>query len=151
MCPSTHGSLPNEHSSTEEDLEMNKTKILAALVAMAPLAFIPVASAADATCENANFPQEVLDVFGSVRFSCIEVVERNGKPHAMLRAEVVRVAAPNITLKFERNDGSLSNPVTLTPEHDYVLTVDDGREVSLREVTASSTLRLYVPVEAPIG
>ncbi len=129
---------------------MNKTNILAVLAAVASLVAIPVASADEVTCENANFSTEVMEVFAGVRYSCLEIVDRDGTPHAKLNATVVKVSPPNITLKFER-EGGLTNPVKITPGKDYVFTVDNGREVSLRELTATSELRVYIPVKGPVG
>ena len=129
---------------------MKKTNIFAVLAAVASFAAIPAASAEDVTCENANFSTEVMEQFAGVRYSCLEIVVRDGVPHAKLNATVVRVSPPNLTVKFAR-EGGLTNPVTLTPNTDYVFTVDDGREVALRELTASSELRIYVPVKGPIG
>lgn len=129
---------------------MNKTNILAVLAAVASLVAIPAASADEVTCENANFSTEVMEVFAGVRYSCLEIVDRAGKPHAKLNATVVKVSPPNITLKFGR-EGGLTNPVKITPGKDYVFTVDDGREVSLRELTATSELRVYIPVKGPVG
>ncbi len=129
---------------------MNKTNILAVLAAVASLVAIPVASADEVTCENANFSTEVMEVFAGVRYSCLEIVDRDGTPHAKLNATVAKVSPPNITLKFER-EGGLTNPVKITPGKDYVFTVDNGREVSLRELTATSELRVYIPVKGPVG
>ena len=124
---------------------------LAVFAAVASFAAIPVASAEDVTCESANFSTEVMDQFAGVRYSCLEIVERNGGPHAVLKAEVVRVATPNLVLKFARPEGGFTNPITVTPESGYIFTVDDGREVKLRELTVSSQLRVYVPVKGPVG
>lgn len=129
---------------------MKKTSIFTVLAAVASFAAIPAASAEEVTCENANFSTEVMEQFAGVRYSCLEIVERNGEPHAKLKATVVRVSPPNLTLKFAR-EGGLTNPVTITPGSDYIFTVDDGREVPLRELTVSSELRIYVPVKGPIG
>ena len=41
---------------------------------------------------------------------------------------------------------------TLTFEDDIaVITLDDGKKMSLRELAAGNILRVYVPVSAPIG
>ncbi len=93
---------------------MKKINIVAVLAAAASFAAIPAASAEEVTCENANFSTEVMEQFAGVRYSCMEIVERNGEPHAKLIAVVVRVSPPNLTVKFER-EGGLTNPVTLTP------------------------------------
>jgi hypothetical protein len=132
---------------------MKKTNILAVMAAVASFAAIPAVSAQDVTCESANFSQAVLDQFGSIRYSCLEIVERNGEAHAVLNAEVVRVAAPRLVVRFKRSDDDegLSNPVTFTPESDYIFTLDNGKKMKLRELTAASVLRVYVPVEAPVG
>jgi hypothetical protein len=150
LSASNRANLTNENHSTIEVQKMKKTNIVAVLAAVASFAAIPAASAEEVTCENANFSTEVMEQFAGVRYSCVEIVERNGKPHAKLNAVVVRVSPPNLTVKFER-EGGLTNPVTLTPGTDYSFTVDDGREVPLRELTASSELRVYVPVKGPAG
>ena len=130
---------------------MKNTKLFAVLAAIASFAAIPAANAQDVTCESANFSPEVLEVFGSVRFSCLEIVERDGMPHAVLNAEVVRAVSPNLTVKFKRNDGSMSNPVTLTPEMGYTFALDGGKKLALRDLTATTILRVYVPVTAPVA
>jgi len=129
---------------------MKKTNIFTVVAAVASFAAIPAASAEEVTCENANFSTEVLEQFAGVRYSCVEIVERNGGPYAKLKATLVRVSPPKLTVKFWR-EGGFTNPVTLTPGKDYVFTVEDGREVSLRELTISSEFRIYVPVTGPIG
>jgi hypothetical protein len=131
---------------------MKPKNTLAALGMIALMAAFPLANAQDLTCQNVNFSQEVLDSFGSIRYSCREIVQRNGEPHALLRAEVVRVAAPKLTVRFQRtDDGALTNPVTFSPESDYIFTLDDGKKMRLRELAAGNILRVYVPVKAPIG
>ena len=130
---------------------MKTTNKLAVLAAIASLAAIPAASAADVTCENANFSTAVMDTFAGVRFSCLEIVERNGEPHAMLKAEVVRVSSPNMVLKFARPEGGYTHPITVSPQTGYTFTMDNGREVALRDLTVSSNLRVYVPGTGPVG
>lgn len=128
---------------------MKNTNLFAVLAAVASLAAVPAVSAQELTCESANFSQEVLDVHGSVRFSCLDIVERDGSPHAVLNAEVVRAVSPNLTVKFKRSDGTMSNPVTLTPEMGYTFALDGGKKMALRDLTATTVLRVYVPVTAP--
>jgi hypothetical protein len=130
---------------------MNKTNVLAILAAISSLAAIPVASAQDVTCKSANFSQAVLDRFGSIRYSCLEIVERNGEPHAVLNAEVIRVSPPTVIVKFKRADGGFSNSYRFTPAEDHEFNLDGGRKTKLRDLTATSILRIYVPVDAPVG
>lgn len=128
----------------------NKLGVLGALLSIAAF---PVANAQDVTCQSANFSQEVLDTFGSIRYSCREIVQRNGEPHALLRAQVVRANAPRLTVRFERTDdgNKLTNPVTFTPESDYTFTLDNGKKMKLHQLVAGNVLRVYVPVSAPVG
>jgi hypothetical protein len=137
-------------NSTNEVQKMKTINKLAVFAAIASFAAIPVASAEDVTCESANFSTEVMDQFAGVRFSCLEIVERNGGPHALLKAEVVRVATPNLVLKFERPEGGFTNPITVTPQSGFSFSMD-GRDVNLRDLTVSSRLRVYVPVKGPVG
>jgi hypothetical protein len=131
---------------------MNKTSTLGILAAVVSLAAFPAANAQDVTCENANFSDEVLESFGSIRFSCLEIVEMNGTPHAKLRATVTRVMPPKLTVRLDRADGSISNPVTFTPPPDFEFTVDEDRKkVKLRELSPTTKLNVYVPVDAPVG
>jgi hypothetical protein len=137
--------------SINEVQTMKTANTFAVLAAIASLATIPAASAEEVTCESANFSTRVMDQFAGVRFSCLEIVERNGGPHAVLKAEVVRVASPNMVLKFARPEGGFTNPITVTPQSGYIFTVEGGREVNLRDLTVSSELRVYVPVTGPVG
>ena len=149
---SGHGiKAPRNNKSTGVP-QMKRTKIYAALTAIASLAAFPAANAQDMTCASVNFSQEVLDTFGSIRYACREIVQRNGEAHAMLRAEVVRANPPKLTLRFQRtDDGRLTNPYTFTPADDYLFTLDDGKKMSLRDLAAGNILRVYVPVSAPVG
>jgi hypothetical protein len=131
---------------------MKKTSTLGMLAAVASLAAFPAANAQEVTCENANFSDQVLESFGSIRFSCLEIVEIGGAPHAKLRATVTRVMPPKLTVRLDRSDGSISNPVTFTPAPDFQFTVDeDRRKVTVRELTPTTKLNVYVPVNAPVG
>jgi hypothetical protein len=131
---------------------MKITKALAVIAGIASLAAFPTANAQDVTCQNANFSEAVLESFGSIRYSCLEIVQRNGEPHAYIRAEVVRVWPPKLTVRAERTDGTESNEITFTPADGYEFMVDqDRRKSTLAELTESSVLHVYVPVEAPIG
>ena len=123
---------------------MKKTTLIAAFSAIVSFAAIPAASAQEVTCENANFPEAVLESFGSVRYSCRDVVMRNGAPHAMLKAEVVRANPPNLTLRFQRTDdgNKLTNPYTFTPDNSYIFELDGGKQLSLRELRQGNQLRL---------
>lgn len=130
---------------------VNKTNVLAVLAAISSFAAIPVASAQEVTCESANFSEAVLARFGSIRYSCLEIVDRNGEAHAVLNAEVTRVASPNLSVKFKRTDGGYSSIYTFEPAADHEFNLEGGRKSNLRNLTVSSVLRIYVPVEAPIG
>jgi hypothetical protein len=131
---------------------MKKAKTLSILAAIASLAAFPAANAQDVTCENANFSPEVLELFGSIRFSCLEIVQRNGENHAYLNATVSRVWKPKLTIRFERTDGSRSNEFTFSPSPDFEFIVDaDRKKVSFDELTETSRLHIYVPVKAPVG
>ena len=131
---------------------MKKTSLLAALSAIVSLTAIPAANAQDLTCANVNFSQSVLDTFGSIRYACREIVQRNGEPHAMLRAEVVRANPPKLTVRFLRtDDGRKTNPYTFSPADGYIFTLDDGKKLRLRELSAGNLLRVYIPVAAPVG
>ena len=131
---------------------MKNTRTIGMLAAIASLAAFPVANAQDVTCENANFSEAVLESFGSIRFSCLEIVEIDGTPHAKLKATVTRVMGPKLTVRLDRNDGSISNPITFEPAPDFEFTVDEDRKkVPVRELTPTTKLNVYVPVNAPIG
>ena len=132
---------------------MKKTTLIAAFSAIVSFAAIPAASAQEVTCENANFPEAVLESFGSVRYSCRDVVMRNGAPHAMLKAEVVRANPPNLTLRFQRTDdgNKLTNPYTFTPDDSYIFELDGGKQLSLRELRQGNQLNVYIPVKGPMS
>ena len=131
---------------------MNKSKTLLTLTALASLAAFPAANAQELTCENVNFADSYLAVFGSIRYSCLDIVDRGGRPHAMLKGIVKRVMGTNLTLQFDRADGrGLTNEYTFSPPDGFVFTVDeDRRQVSARELTESTRLNVYVPVTAPL-
>lgn len=130
---------------------MKKLLSLAVMATFAFLAMAQTASAQNVTCDNANFSESVMNQFAGIRNSCLAIVQRGGEPHALLHAEVTRVMSPNLTVKFERRDGKYTNTVTFQPAADYIFSVEGGRKVAYKDLTVSSRLRVYVPVDAPIG
>ena len=131
---------------------MKTPKIILTLAAASSLAAVPAASAQELTCENVNFAPSYLAVFGSIRYSCLDIVERGGQPHAMLKGVVKRVMGSNLTIQFDRADGGgLTNPYTFSPPDGFKFTVDeDRRQVNASELTESTKLNVYVPVTAPL-
>ncbi len=129
---------------------MKRSNVFAILAAVSSLAVIPTASAQDVTCDSANFSPEVIDRFPGIRYSCLEIVQKGGSPHAVLNAIVTRVRITTINLKFRRTDGGLTKPIQFRPDPDYRFAVEGGREVPLRDLTVSTELRVYVPVESPV-
>ena len=131
---------------------MKKMKTVLALAAIASVSAIPAANAQELTCENVNFTEQVLNIFGSVRYSCMDVVDMDGSPHAKLQGIVRRVSGPNLTIQFNRiNSDGLTNEYTFTPPDGFKFTVDeDRRRVNVRDLTESTRLNVYVPVSAPL-
>jgi hypothetical protein len=132
---------------------MKISKTFLSLAALASLAAFPAANAQDVTCENANFSDEVLATFGSIRNSCTRIVDMAGSPHAVLKGVVMRTMGPKVTIQFERDGGEgLTNPYTFSPPDGFIFTVDDDRkQVGVRDLTESTKLNVYVPVSGPIG
>lgn len=124
---------------------------IAFIMAAASLVTIPAASAQDLTCDNVNFSEAVMESFAGIRNSCLEIVDRDGGPHAVLNAEVVRVRQTTVNLKFKRRDGKFTNAIQFRPEQGTRFEVEGGRSVLLKDLSASSVLRVYVPVNAPIA
>ena len=131
---------------------MKTSKSILPVAALAALTAFPAANAQELTCENVNFADSALAVFGSIRYSCLDIVNRGGRNYAMLKGVVKRVMGDNLTLQFDRADGGgLTNQYTFSPPDGFVFTVDeDRREVGVRDLTESSRLNVYVPVTAPL-
>lgn len=123
--------------------------MLAILAAVASLAAIPTASAQDVTCDTANFSTAVLDSFPGIRNSCLDIIAKDGSPHAVLNAEVTRVRQATINVKFKRRDGGYTNSIQFRPDSEQRFEVEGGRNVRARDLSVSSQIRVYVPVEAP--
>jgi LPXTG-motif cell wall-anchored protein len=128
---------------------MKKLNVLAILAAAASLAAIPTASAQDVTCDTANFSSAVMDSFPGIRNSCLDIIVKDGSPHAVLNAEVTRVRQATINLKFKRRDGGYTNAIQFRPDSEQRFEVEGGRNVRARDLSVSSQIRVYVPVEAP--
>jgi hypothetical protein len=131
---------------------MKTSKSILPVAALVALTALPTANAQELTCTNVNFADNYLAVFGSIRYSCLDIVDRGGSPHAMLKGIVRRVMGPNLTIQFDRADGGgLTNEYTFSPPDGFVFTVDeDRREVGVRDLTESTRLNVYVPVTAPL-
>ena len=118
---------------------------LAALFA-ANLEFAAAQESAIPTCEALQFTQQILDVLPEANATCLGVTEQSGRLYAEFRAEIVRVRAGEVRVKFKRADGSFTETHGFRPERDARVKIA-GRNYRYSQLTRGQQLNVYLPAD----
>ena len=118
---------------------------LAALFA-ANLEFAAAQESAIPTCEDLQFPQQILDVLPEANAACLGVIEQNGRLYAEFQAEIVRVRGGEVRAKFKRADGSFTETHGFRPERDARVKIA-GRSYRYSQLTRGQQLNVYLPAD----
>ncbi len=101
------------------------------------------------TCQNAVFNPQIVSQFPNVRNACVAIEQRDGVNVAKINARLLRVLSGNrVVVRFERADGSRSDPMTITLPEDFRIQVN-GKEARVDDLALNQVLTAYLKVDEP--
>lgn len=114
------------------------------------LALIPAVALAQqpAACERVQFSEDVLARFPNIRAACLDVINKDGKDYAVVKADLVRATARRMTIRVKRPDGSHSDPIGVNVAPNDRLNVG-GKPTPIQDVAIGQELTAYVNVTDP--
>jgi LPXTG-motif cell wall-anchored protein len=114
------------------------------------LALIPAVALAQqpAACERVQYSEEVLARFPNIRAACLDVINKDGKDYAVVKADLVRATARRMTIRVKRPDGSHSDPIGVNVAPNERLNVG-GKPTPIQDVAIGQELTAYVNVTDP--
>jgi LPXTG-motif cell wall-anchored protein len=114
------------------------------------LALIPAVALAQqpAACERVQFSEDVLARFPNIRAACLDVINKDGKDYAVVKADLVRATARRMTIRVKRPDGSHSDPIGVNVGPNDRLNVG-GKPTPIQDVAIGQELTAYVNVTDP--
>ena len=104
----------------------------------------PQAEAQTTTCSDLQFSAEVLSRFPEAASACLDVVEKNGEEFARFNAELVSASNNRVRVRFEKPDGSMTDPYSFTPGPNARVRIGN-RNYRYRELSAGQTMNIYLP------
>jgi LPXTG-motif cell wall-anchored protein len=114
------------------------------------LALIPAVALAQqpAACERVQFSAEVLARFPNIRAACLDVINKDGKDYAVVKADLVRATSRRMTIRVKRPDGSHSDPIGVNVAPNERLNVG-GKPTRIEDVAIGQELTAYINVTDP--
>lgn len=114
------------------------------------LALIPAAALAQqpAACERVEFSAEVLARFPNIRAACLDVINKDGKDYAVVKADLVRATSRRMTIRVKRPDGSHSDPIGVNVGPNERLMVG-GKPTPIQDIAIGQELTAYINVTDP--
>lgn len=116
--------------------------IALALVSAAALAQQPAA------CQRVEFSEEVLARFPNIRAACLDVINKDGKDYAVVKADLVRATSRRMTVRVKRPDGSHSDPIGVNVAPNARVRID-GKPTAIQDVAVGQELTAYINVTDP--
>ena len=112
--------------------------------AMAQPAMAQADMATTASCDNIEFTSRVLNQLPNAKDYCLEVALRDNKLYAHFATEFVRRSGSDVVLRFKTPDGSLSDPIEITPPEGQRVNIE-GRDVRLRDLNRGDEIDIWLP------
>jgi len=114
------------------------------------LALIPAVTLAQqpAACERVQYSAEVLARFPNIRAACLDVINKDGKDYAVVKADLVRATSRRMTIRVKRPDGSHSDPIGVNVAPNERLNVG-GKPTAIQDIAIGQELTAYVNVTDP--
>lgn len=116
--------------------------ILLALVSATALAQQPAA------CQRAVYSPEVLARFPNIKAACLDVINKDGKDYAVVKATLVRATSRRMTVRVKRSDGTLTDPIGVNVAPNERLNVN-GKPTAITDVAIGQELTAYINVTDP--
>jgi len=114
------------------------------------LALVPAVALAQqpAACERVQYSAEVLARFPNIRAACLDVINKDGKDYAVVKADLVRATSRRMTIRVKRPDGSHSDPIGVNVAPNERLNVG-GKPTAIQDIAIGQELTAYVSVKDP--
>jgi hypothetical protein len=127
---------------------MSKHRILALagvlLAAVAQPAMAQTDMTTTASCDQIEFTSRVYNQLPNAKDFCLEVALRDNKLYAHFASEFVRRSGSDVVLRFKTPDGTLSDPIQITPPEDQRVSIN-GRDLRLRELNRGDEVDIWLP------
>jgi hypothetical protein len=101
------------------------------------------------TCRTAHFSETVRAKLLSVKDYCLNIVQRDGEPYAVLKADVARVHDDGVVVYFEKPDGTKTDRYFIPTNPNLKVDVN-GEETAVHDLSIGQHLTAYVKVSAPV-
>jgi LPXTG-motif cell wall-anchored protein len=114
------------------------------------LAWVPAVVLAQqpAACERVQYSADVLARFPNIRAACLDVINKDGKDYAVVKADLVRATARRMTIRVKRPDGSHSDPIGVNVAPNERLNVG-GKPTAIQDIAIGQELTAYINVTDP--
>jgi len=116
--------------------------ILLALVSATALAQQPAA------CQRVEYSPEVLARFPNIKAACLDVINKDGKDYAVVKATLVRATSRRMTVRVKRSDGTLTDPIGVNVAPNERLNIN-GKPTAIQDVAIGQELTAYINVTDP--
>ena len=116
--------------------------IVLALVSAAAFAQQPAA------CQRVVYSAEVLARFPNIKAACLDVINKDGKDYAVVKADLVRATSRRMTIRVKRPDGTHSDPIGVNIAPNERLNVN-GKPTAIQDVAIGQELTAYINVHDP--
>jgi len=116
--------------------------ILLALVSATALAQQPAA------CQRVEYSPEVLARFPNIKAACLDVINKDGKDYAVVKANLVRATSRKMTVRVKRSDGTLTDPIGVNVAPNERLNIN-GKPTAIQDVAIGQELTAYINVTDP--
>jgi hypothetical protein len=131
-----------EHNMSQQRILALAGALMA--TAMAQPAMAQADMATSASCDNIEFTSRVLNQLPNAKDYCLEVALRENKLYAHFATEFVRRSGADVVLRFKKPDGTLSDPIQITPPEDQRVNMD-GRNVRVRDLNRGDEVDIWLP------
>lgn len=116
--------------------------IVLALVSAAAFAQQPAA------CQRVVYSAEVLARFPNIKAACLDVINKDGKDYAVVKATLVRATSRKMTVRVKRSDGTLTDPIGVNVGPTERLNIN-GKPTAIQDVAIGQELTAYINVTDP--
>jgi hypothetical protein len=110
---------------------------------------LATAHAQDVSCSNAQFSDEVLQRFPSVREACLDVITNEGSYFAVFKADLLRVTSSGVQIRPALPSGKHADPRFVQVSSARRVLVD-GKPVRFSDLELGQELTVYIKVTEPM-
>jgi hypothetical protein len=119
------------------------------LIALSVVALPAAARNPELSCSNAQFDARVLERFPKVREACLDVIDHDGHPYAVFKADLLRVTAKGVQIRPALPGGSRAEArfVQVHPDRRVLI---EGKPYRFDELALGQELTVYIRVTEPL-